>query len=623
MLTERSNGGTAVPQGVPILGPSGLTKTKRGYESYRPLLHQWPIDLRGQSRTQDPAVALGQFDADDDDLPVLLAQTSQHDLLALLPPASFCDELKEVYLRVFAPLFHVLHDPTFCEEYAAFQSCSEDSSLSWLALLYAVFAVAVTALDEDSHILKDLGRSTSRSANVALLTKRYRAAALHCLQTDQFLWRHNLHTLQALIILIYGISHTHGPAWALLGLSRNVAVSIGCHVDPDELGLEIIEAEQRRRCWAALNMLHTSQNVSLGGLDPTPLPSNVKMPLDVDDDEIGHVAGDLATNRGWGSASRPSQMSYLLYKFRLYKVSSQICGCVSSASSKSLPEYDEIQNLDGEISQQHDIWNCRYITDSSLIDLPHYQTVQINILFIYSHHLILLLHRPVIMQEIIRSANRQNRHYTISQSLDSRRRCIESACVVLEGFERLHMKNEFRPYRWYTNGLGSFYAFHAALFLSFVSTAPYNALAAQLPRIQNLLQGTLRIFEEIADRGMSRICPRAVPVLRRVWYVTTGQRHHRLILTFFSTIRSAGHDRPGDVPNPVNVLSPAKTTPPRERMSFLPGNQPEPDNPEHLGFFLDSLQPQYWLSPASMDWNAWTNWDIGTTFNLGLDTLHE
>ncbi|KAM6509338.1 hypothetical protein FSOLCH5_012339 [Fusarium solani] len=291
-------------------------------------------------------------------MPFTTSTTTIAELLELLPPTSHCDELKKTYFDVFSPLFHILHDPTFEADYRRFQSDPEQVSLPWLALLFVILSIAVIALPEDSPLLRELGRRNSALENTSLLCSRYRGAAMKCLEADHYLWRHNLNTLQAVVLLIYGINHTHGQSWALLGTARNIALALGCHIDPTVFGMDRIRVEERRRCWAGLNMLYTIQNTTLGNLDSTFTPSSVKAPLDVNDDEL--VAGfEVPVAR-----NGPTQMSYLLLKFDLYGLCTRICSEVFGALH--VPSYDTIQALDSEISALQEVLNYKYLFDTAL-----------------------------------------------------------------------------------------------------------------------------------------------------------------------------------------------------------------------------------------------------------------
>lgn len=408
-------------------------------------------------------------------------------------------------------LFHVLHDPTFLADYARFRAQPESMPLSWLALLFAVLSIAVTALDESSGLLRDLGQSSVASKSICTLTSRYRAAAFQCLEADHYLWRQNLLTLQALILLIYGINHSHGQSWALLGLTRNIALSLGCHVDPEHFGLDLVEAEQRRRCWAALTMLYMIQNTCLGSIDTAPIQSSVKLPLDVDDDQL--VVNSAANNTPATRSDAPSQMAYLLYKFRLYDICARICNHLFSESG--LPNYSAISAFDREISDQQDAWNIKYVRDTRHSSLPTHHAVHLNILFGYSHQLFLLLHRPVLVQALTKGPG-ITQPYAPSQVLSSRSRCLDSASALL-GIHRLLYENDaFRPYQWYNNGLGSFHAFHAAVFIAYVCGTSTDLDVDCRASLRQELEASVHTFEAMATTGMSRICEKAAPVLKRL-----------------------------------------------------------------------------------------------------------
>lgn len=413
-------------------------------------------------------------------------------------------------------LFHVLHDPTFLDDYARFRAHPESMPLSWLALLFAVLSIAVTALGDGSELLRDVGKSPIASKSISTLTSRYRAAAFRCLEADHYLWRQNIRTLQALILLIYGINHSHGQCWTLLGLTRNIALFLGCHVDPDHFGLDIVEAEQRRRCWAALTMLYMIQNASLGSIETAPIQSSVKMPMDVDDEELS--AGSPATVGQMAHArDRPSQMSYLLYKFRLYDICARICDDLFSEGG--LPSYDAISAFDREISSQQEDWNLKYLRDTRHSNLPTHHAVHLNILFGYSHQLFLLLHRPVLVQAHAegRSVQQQQQQYTHGQVLSSRTRCLESASALLGIHRLLHVNDEFRPYQWYNRGLGSFHAFHAAVFIAYVCGTDADLDPDYAASLRRELETSVGTFNAIAATGMSRMCEKAAHVLRHLW----------------------------------------------------------------------------------------------------------
>ena len=115
------------------------------------------------------------------------------------------------------------------------------------------------------------------------------------------MYQHNLQTLQTLVLLIYAMNHANIPSWALIGLTWNIAVRIGCHIDPSQLSLEFIESEERRRCWAALMMLYTVQNTCLGNTAPQVVTADVDLPVDIDDDKLSNYEPIRTADKAHGT----------------------------------------------------------------------------------------------------------------------------------------------------------------------------------------------------------------------------------------------------------------------------------------------------------------------------------
>src|SRR4051812_46495287 len=115
-------------------------------------------------------------------------------------------------------LFHILHDPTFHVQYAQFLDDPSAAPVSWLAILFILLSLAVTAVEESDPVLRDLGRGQDACNNIRLLSRRYREAAMKCLARQRVFWgKHNLQSLQALIMLVYAMGHSQDPTWVLLG----------------------------------------------------------------------------------------------------------------------------------------------------------------------------------------------------------------------------------------------------------------------------------------------------------------------------------------------------------------------------------------------------------------------
>ncbi|RGP60217.1 transcriptional activator mut3p [Fusarium sporotrichioides] len=561
----------SLAQPYSIMPPVGvIVRSESGHERFEPASSQW------SSIIQNNPVVIGMKTNMDENvsglMPFSMVNSNTADLLEFLPPASYCEQLKKLYFDTFAPvstparyllltfqliivqLFHILHDPTFEMDYLRFQSDPEKVSLPWLALLFAILSIAVIALPPDSPLLRELGKRNSALDNMSLLGSRYRTGVMKCLEADHYLWRHNLNTLQAMVILIYGINHTHGQSWALLGVARNIALALGCHIEPTVFQMEPIRVEERRRCWAGLKMLYTIQNTTLGMLDATHLPSTVKPPLDINDNDI--VVGCQIPQ----SRDGPTQMSYLLLKFELYDVCTRICSQMFE-TSRTL-EYDKVLALDAEISAVREKLNYKYLFD---VSIAAHHAVQLNILFGYTHQLTLLLHRPILRQGAS--------GYTRENRLASQAKCIESSKELLGIHRALHENPSFYPYQWYNRGLGSFHAFHAAVCLAHIYMSGTNLDATTKNPFRELVRDSLQVFRYLMETGISAICTKATPILEKLLSIMNPQDSRDL------STRS-------------------------DSMYYHPSSSHENDT-ELFDEYIENLALQQWLSPSNMGWEGW------------------
>lgn len=274
-------------------------------------------------------------------------------------------------------------------------------------------------------------------------------------------------------------------------MTYNVGIALACHIDPETFNLDPIQCEERRRCWAGLMMQYTIQNTFLGSPDPSRhIKYDVRLPVDVNDVDI--TLSGIHKN-----ISGPTQMTYLLFKFQLYDLSSKICRQTFKLTE---PSRFDVQELDRQICLAQETWDAKYLADSTFDALPTHHAVHLHILHAYSHQLFLLLHRPFFAQSIL----------GLDVPNESQIRCIASAEALLDIHRILSTTPNFRPYMWYTNGLGSFHAFHAAAVLAVALLMPIYK--PQYQKFKRALDETLKRFEGSA--GRSKICEKASKILK-------------------------------------------------------------------------------------------------------------
>lgn len=420
----------------------------------------------------------------------------QHDIFHCLPSFNLCDRLKDIFLNVFSPLFHILHEPTFEAKYRDFKQDPQSTPLSFLALIFVMFSLSITSLDDHDPLLAEIEHGSSPSGNAQSLASRYRSAAMKCLSADNFMSQHNLCTLQSLILLIYALSHAGAPVWSLLGSTLHIAIAIGCSVDPDQLNVHIIEAEERRRCWAALMMLYTIQSTCFGKIMPFQIQANVALPANVDDHDLIDATRDSIRS----STQRLTQMSYLLCKFQLYNLGFQICRI---SSSNILPSRDLVVKLDEQLGTELKRHMSLF---ENVVDMPFYHVAHFYIVSNYTHHLILLLHRPYLGAiDGVQLGEPLGAHVR-----ESCRRCNDSAMKILSNFESFHHNPQLKPYRWYINGFGSFQTFMAITTLLVIMTKTEISPTLNLA-ITTAIRTCMDIFRDMA--GKSELCAKALAVL--------------------------------------------------------------------------------------------------------------
>ncbi|CAI7618058.1 unnamed protein product [Penicillium glandicola] len=287
-------------------------------------------------------------------------------------------------------------------------------------------------------------RSHSQEQEAVTLSRRLQQTAMVCLLQDQFFIRHKLSTFEAVLMVIYNLSHNESvdQGWALLGMALNIGIALRCNVDSP--GLNYLETERRRRCWAGILTLHTYQAILFRDIDMTfLLDIKTTMPADVNDSDI--------TDKGISRPSTaPTQMSVMMFKVQLFRISTQICHHISSPSRN---EVEPLKQFDAAIAEEQRRWDLTYLVDGApnILDSSYAYWC---ILQTYAHHLYLLLHRPF-------------RHSQSSCFLEaSRERCIASGVALIAIHREIYEVPLLRPYFWLLNGVISLKTLHAAVALN-------------------------------------------------------------------------------------------------------------------------------------------------------------
>ncbi|KAI0505585.1 hypothetical protein F5B22DRAFT_639774 [Xylaria bambusicola] len=421
------------------------------------------------------------------------SQLSKSHLLALLPPTQSCDYLISQFFMYMSQFFPILHGPSFQKEYVAFVMEPSAVDFSWLALLFMLLSLGLHTLDYDAGLPSELGPDRQNS-NVS--TRKYREAAMICLSKDQFLTRYRLTTLQALLLIVYEICHEEGVerGWTMLGIALNISIALHCNADFGQPGLSVLEVERRRRCWAGLLSLYAYQIVSYPGVDMLFL-TNVKaaMPADVND-------ADISEDSISQPSSQPTQMSIMIFKIRLFQLSSRICRHL-----KGPDKFDEKTRdlFDSEIAEERRQWDTMFPMDNGVPSLLNFSSFAHWSLQFHGHHLYLLIHQPFCRPRSNPTCFRQQ----------SRAKCIDSGAALLKLHQRFWEIPRLRPCRWTLHGLNSFYAIHGAVALA-SCLLEGDSHASESLQYQDIFITAVNRLEELQHR--SPICKKAHPMLSQL-----------------------------------------------------------------------------------------------------------
>ncbi|KAI9148986.1 Aurofusarin cluster transcription factor aurR2 [Paramyrothecium foliicola] len=421
------------------------------------------------------------------------------ELLGMLPPDTVVEYLVSRYFATICSLFRVLHGPTFQKQYAAFLANPRQVDLSYLALVFAICSLALKTTPPTDDGLSELWQGQPMPRDLSALSQQYRNAAMMSLAQDQFLVRHNLNTLEALLILLQTITDIEGAeyGWALLGNALNIAIALRCHVDSSDPAC--IERERRRRCWAGVLFLHMDQALLFRDTDMTYL-WNMKAPLPADVNDADILEDVILTRPGNGAANELTQMSYMRFQLQLFRLSNDICNYISSPDR--LNDEDSLVRLDAAIAAEQQRWDSAYLVDGarSVIDTAGY--AHWCIMQVYAHQLYLLLHRPWHNSRSCQGRFRPQ----------SRDRCVKSSLALMDIHRQLCELPRLKCYRWLVKGTICCIALHGAVALTSCMLDPVHG--SELSEHISVIDSAVQRLERL--RGASPACATVYTIMRHL-----------------------------------------------------------------------------------------------------------
>jgi hypothetical protein len=153
--------------------------------------------------------------------------------------------LWQVYLENVDPIFKLIHVPTTQRQLLRASQHLIQAPPAFQALMFAIYFAAITSIPR----LASCPTPVHEDRDTQL--RRYRLGLEQALAKANFMARPSITTIQALTLFLTcaRMSITKEYVWSMVGLLIRLAMKLGLHRDPADLGLSPFSSEMRRRLW--------------------------------------------------------------------------------------------------------------------------------------------------------------------------------------------------------------------------------------------------------------------------------------------------------------------------------------------------------------------------------------
>ncbi|KAL9111375.1 MAG: hypothetical protein Q9227_004252 [Pyrenula ochraceoflavens] len=366
---------------------------------------------------------------------------SKDDILRQIPSRYMTDMLVARYFNTFDPAVHILHLPTFQKQYNKHWENPKETSLVWVAMLFAICRMAMYSYHRDGDEPPEVrGKCLDMAAN-------FRTQMTHCLISADYTKPHNF-LIETLVFHLHGeyIQNQEADAsvWVLVGMIARLAMRMGYHRDSKWFpNITPFQGEMRRRVWTFVRQsdLLFSFQVSLPSMIRIG-DSDTELPRNIHDDEFDEDSKTLPEPH---PSSEITQTSYMISKARISFGFGRVLELLNSVHPA---QYEEVMKIDNGLREIHD----------SLPAHLKYRTMQEQCLdtvitILSRFNLETLYHKTqcVLHRKFLRPA-RTNPRY-----VHSRRTCLDSAMALLRMQDILHSESgahgRMRKMKWYTYSL--------------------------------------------------------------------------------------------------------------------------------------------------------------------------
>lgn len=517
-------------------------------------------------------------------------------VLDFYPDTQLALQLWNVYVKSVDPVLKILHIPTVQSTVVATILDPSSANSSTVALTFAIYFAAVTALCHD-----DNAEPVEFPCEKLEVLKRYKICLDRLLMTTDLMNRPDMPSLQALAIYVTCLRvHEVGRSvWVLNGLAIRLAQSIGLHRDGSSFQLSPFETEMRLRLWWHLCVLD-SRAPEDQGFQPTVDVMNreLRLPLNVNDNQIypGMTRFPVESD-GW------TEMSFFLIQTESCRLLHPILELQDQTSADAL--LNNIMEKRKTMEEHGQYLSAKYgiISDSgppndlSRIAIQHITTAGKKMEFVLQ-----------LREEIGMRKQKEGQDDTTPDVL---KLSFKLACDGLESNYVLLKEGLASRFRWFFNMYTQWYALAYVLRCLCSSSIPGGfeterawALVEELfPRRMSLHDHSGGMNDEYAHGGIWGC-------LNQLRYQALSLRQHAQLSVATSDVAmhssSHGGDRAAQLLPDTEIQPPTSTTAAAHAASNMPemGQEFIADANQNIFSSLDMTMPEM---PFLPDWNAVIN----------------
>ncbi|KAL9067961.1 MAG: hypothetical protein Q9157_006646 [Trypethelium eluteriae] len=435
---------------------------------------------------------------------------SKSQLLDAMPEKPVVDRLVLEWFNSYDPFLHLIHAPTFQDEYKNFWKDPQRTPTMWIGLLCGIMSLAVFF----RHRAEGSGCQPPRAVMDTM--KRYRTMAESAMVIADYTTG-KPYTIECMMVTaanqhLLSVGNQCN-VWVMLGLTIRLALRMGFHRDPShfpEIGF--MQGEMRRRVWHLLTQLDVLISFQLGLPSMIrSIPSDIKPPHNLLDADFDMNTKEPPQPR---PLSEMTPVSYSIAKWRICAVFAEACDASLAVTE---PSYAEVLDLDKRMREAYGLipptLRVRPM-DQSVTDTPEIIMCRFNLELLY------LKSQCVLHRRFLNESQTDTRHTY------SRKTCLEAAFECLKYHKIIHdavqSGGHLERFRWYMSSITSHNFLLAAMIICLELTTYHeadataaNAMREQLSWNQDeaiaLLKTSYVIWKSV--RGLSKDSAKACGIL--------------------------------------------------------------------------------------------------------------